>query len=140
MSCRIWGVWGVEKINLLKIFIFIWRWVKNSMQIRNFWKICRIFCQNHTRRIFYGSRNFEIFNLWNILYLAMSYGFRKDPFPANINAFEDESKIAWKYAILGQSAEYFAEIIPLEYSTGLEISKFDFFGRFWIWQQLTIFQ
>ena len=62
----------------------------------------------------------------------MSYGFRKVPFPANIYAFEDESKIAWKYAIFGQSSEYSAKIMPVEYSAGLEISKFEFFGRFWI--------
>ena len=121
-------------------YIRIWRWIKNSMKIRNFGTICRIFCQNHTRRIFYGSRDFEIFHLWNILYLTMSYGFRKVPFPANIYAFEDESKMAWKYAIFGQSSEYSAKIMLVEYYTGLEISKFEFFGWFWIWQQLTIFQ
>ena len=117
-----------------------WRWVKNSMKVRNFGTICGIFSSNNTRRIFYGSQNFDIINLWNILYLTMSYGFRKVPFPANIYAFEDESKMAWKYAIFGQSSEYSAKIMLVEYSTGLEISKFEFFGRFWIWQQLTIFQ
>ena len=68
----------------------------------------------------------------------MSYGFRKDPFPANIYAFEDESKIAWKYAILGQSAEYSAEIIPVEYSTGLEISKILTFEKFCILQWVMV--
>ena len=62
---------------------------KNTMKIRYFWTILRIICPNHGRRIFYGTRNFEIWIFWTILNLATIYDFPIALFAIDIFTFKD---------------------------------------------------
>ena len=45
-----------------------------------------------------------------------------------------------KWPFFGHPVEYSTKITPVEYSTGPQNEKFEFFMKFWISQQVTIFQ
>ena len=68
----------------------------------------------------YKSRNIQ-----TILNPLTSYDCLKSQFIAHTATFKDILKIFGKLVILSQYSEYSSEIKLVEYSTGLEISKFD---------------